>query len=95
MRILIAIGLLIAVALLMASILVEFLCDLCRHSSQVPPDLHGSGDWDIEVDEFADAIPPVASYTEQLTVDRYRDPRTLGDDGLRDSNALDDLRSAL
>jgi hypothetical protein len=47
------------------------------------------------MDEFADAAPPVASYTEQLAVNRYRDLRTLADDRLRNSNALDDPRSAL
>jgi hypothetical protein len=46
------------------------------------------------VDEVADAAPPVASYTEQLAVNRYRDLRTLGDDKLN-PNALDDLHSAL
>jgi hypothetical protein len=76
-------------------VLVHLVDDLSRHSFQAPPDPDGSDDWDIEVDEFADAAPPVASYTEQLAAHRYRDLRTLGDDKLLNSNALDDLRSAL
>ena len=95
MRVLIVIGLLIAVVFMMVAVLVDLVCDLSRQSYQVPPDLDSSDDWDVEVDEFADAAPPVASYTEQLAVNRYRDLRTLGDDKLRNSNALDDLRSAL
>jgi len=43
----------------------------------------------------ADAAPPVASFTAQLSVNGTSDLRTLGDDTLRNSNALDDLRSAL
>jgi hypothetical protein len=95
MRVLIGIGLLIAAAFVMVSVLVELVCDLSRQSYQAPPDLDSSDDWDVEVDEFADAAPPDASYTEQLAVNRYRDLRTLGDDKLRNSNALDDLHSAL
>jgi hypothetical protein len=95
MRVLIVIGLLIAAVLMMVAVLVDLVCDLSRQSYQVPPDLDSSDDWDVEVDEFADAAAPVASFTEQLAVNRYRDLRTLGDDKLRNSNALDDLRSAL
>ena len=95
MRVLIVIGLLIATVFMMVAVLVDLLCDLSRQSYQAPPDLDSSDDWDVEANEFADAAPPVASYTEQLTVNRYRDLRTLGDDKLRNSNALDDLRSAL
>jgi hypothetical protein len=95
MRVLIGIGLLIAAAFVMVSVLVELVCDLSRQSYQAPPDLDSSDDWDVEVDEFADAAPPVAPYTEQLAVNRYRDLRTLGDDKLRNPNALDDLHSAL
>jgi hypothetical protein len=89
------IGLLIAAAFMMVFVLVHLVGDLSRHSFQTPPDLDRSDDWDVEVDEFADAAPPAASYTEQLAVHRYRDLWTLGDDKLRNSNALDDLRSAL
>jgi hypothetical protein len=95
MRVLIVIGLLIAAVFMMVAVLVDLVCDLSRQSYQVPPDLDSTDDWDVEVDEFADAAPPVASYTEQLAVNRYRDLRTLGDDKLRNSNALDDLHSAL
>jgi hypothetical protein len=95
MRVLIVIGLLIAAVFMMVAVLVDLVCDLSRQSYQVPPDLDSSDDWDVEVDEFADAAPPVASYTEQLAVNRYRDLRTFGDDKLRSSNALDDLHSAL
>jgi hypothetical protein len=95
MRVLIGIGLLIAAAIMMVSVLVNLVCDLSRESYQAPPDLDSSDDWDVEVDEFADAAPAVASYTEQLAVNRYRDLRTLGDDKLGNSNPLDDLRSAL
>jgi len=95
MRVLIVIGLLIAAVLVMVAALVDLVGDLSRQSYQVPPDLEGSGDWDAEVDEFADAIPPVLSYTEPLDVNRYRDLRTLGDDKLKSPNALDDLHSAL
>jgi hypothetical protein len=95
MRVLIVIGLLIAAVFMMLAVLVDLVCDLSRQSHQVPPDLDSSDDWDVEVDEFADAAPPVASYTEQLAVNRYRDLRTLGDDKLESSNALDDLHSAL
>jgi hypothetical protein len=35
------------------------------------------------------------SMEEQLAVNRYCDLRTLGDDKLKNSNALDDLHSAL
>jgi hypothetical protein len=66
MRVLIVIGLLIAVVfVMMVAVLVDFVCDLSRQSYQVPPDLDSSDDWDVEADEFAD------------------------------SNALDDLHSAL
>jgi hypothetical protein len=96
MRVLIGIGLVIAAAfVMMVSVLAELVGDLSRQSYQAPPDLDSSDDWDVEVDEFADAAPPVASYTEQLAVNRYRDLRTLGDDKLESSNALDDLHSAL
>jgi hypothetical protein len=96
MRVLIGIGLLIAAAfVMMVSVLVALVCDLSRQSYQAPPDLDSSDDWDVEVDECADAAPPVAPYTEQLAVNRYHGLRTLGDDKLRNSNALDDLRSAL
>ena len=95
MRVLIVIGLLIVAVLMLVAVLVDLVGDLSRQSYQAPPDLDSSDDWDVEVDEFADAAPPVASYTEQLAVNRYRDLRTLGDDKLRNSNALDDLRSAL
>jgi hypothetical protein len=95
MRVFIGIGLLIAAAFMMVSVLVRLVCDLSRQAYQAPPDLDSSDDWDVEVDEFGDAAPPVASYTAQLSVNRYRDLRTLGDDALGNSNALDDLRSAL
>jgi hypothetical protein len=96
MRVLIGIGLLIAAAfVMMVSVLVELVCDLSRQSYQAPPDLDSSDDWDVEVDELADAAPPVAPYTEQLAVNRYHSLQTLGDDKLRNSNALDDLHSAL
>jgi hypothetical protein len=95
MRVLIVIGLLIVAVLMLVAVLVDLVGDLSRQSYQVPPDLEGSDDWDVEVDEFADAIPPAASYTEQLAVNRYRDLRTLGDDKLKSPNALDDLHSAL
>jgi hypothetical protein len=95
MRVLIGIGLLIAAAIMMVSVLVDLVCDLSRESYQAPPDLDGSDDWDVEVDELADSAPAVASYREQLAVNRCRDLRTLGDDKLSNSNALDDLRSAL
>jgi hypothetical protein len=95
MRVLIVIGLLIAAVLMMVAVLVDLVGDLSRQSYQAAPDLDSSDDWDVEVDEFADAAPPVASFTEQLAINRYRDLRTLGDDKLRNSNALDDLRSAL
>jgi hypothetical protein len=95
MRVLIVIGVLIAVVLMLVAVLVDLVCDLSRESYQVPPDLESSDDWDAEVDEFADAIPPVASYTDQLAVNRYRDLRTPGDDKLESPNALDDLHSAL
>jgi hypothetical protein len=95
MRVLIVIGLLIAAVLMLVAVLVDLVGDLSRQSYQVPPDLDSSDDWDVEADEFADAIPPVASYTEQLAVNRYRDLRTLGDDKLKSPNALDDLHSAL
>jgi hypothetical protein len=95
MRVLIVIGLLIAAVLVMVAALIDLVCDLSRESYQVPPDLEGGDDWDAEVDGFADAIPPAASHTEQLAVNRYRDLRTLGDDKLKSPNALDDLHSAL
>lgn len=95
MRVLIVIGLLIAALFMMVAVLIDLVCDLSRQSYQAPPDLDSSDDWDVEVDEFAGAAPPVASYTKQLAVNRYHGLRTLGDDKLRNSNALDDLRSAL
>ena len=95
MRVLIVIGLLIVAVLMLVAVLVDLVGDLSRQSYQAPPDLDSSDDWDVEVDEFADAAPPVASYTEQLAVNRYRDLRTLGDDKLKNPNALDDLHSAL
>jgi hypothetical protein len=71
-RVSIVIGLLIAAAVvMMVSVLVELVCDLSRQSYQAPPNLDSSDDWDVEVDEFADAAPPVAPYTEQLAVNRY------------------------
>jgi hypothetical protein len=94
MRVLIVIGLLIAAVFMMVAVLIDLVGDLSRQSYQASPDLD-SDDWDVEVDEFADAAPPVASYAEQLAVNRYRDLPTLGDDKLKSSNALDDLHSAL
>jgi hypothetical protein len=79
---------LVTAAFLMVSVLGNLVCDLSRQSYQAPPDLDSSDDWNVEVDELADAAPPVASYTEQLAVNRYRVLRTLGDDTLRSSNAL-------
>jgi hypothetical protein len=95
MRVLIVIGLLIAAALLMVSVLLDLVCDLSRLSYLAPPDLDSRDDEDAEVDEIADAAPPVASCTEKWADTRYRDLLTPGDDKLRNSNALDDLRSAL
>jgi hypothetical protein len=95
MRVLIVIGLLIAAVLMLVAVLVDLVCDLSRESHQAAPDLDSSDDWDVEVDELAVAAPPVASYTEQLDVNRYRGLRTLADDKLKSSNALDDLHSAL
>jgi hypothetical protein len=95
MRVLIAIGLLIAAVFMMVAVLIDLVGDLSRQSYQASPDLDSSDDWDVEVDEFADAAAPVASYAEQLAVNRYRDLPTLGDDKLKSSNALDDLHSAL
>jgi hypothetical protein len=95
MRVLIVIGLLIAAVLMLVAVLADLVCDLSLQSYQAAPDLDSSDDWDAEVDEFAEAAPPVASYTEQLDVNRYRGLRTLGDDKLKSSNALDDLHSAL
>jgi hypothetical protein len=95
MPVLIVIGLFIAATFMIVSVLVDLVCDLLRQSYQAPPDLDSSDDWDVEMDEFDDAAPPIASYTEQLAVNRHRDLRTLGEGKLRNSNALDDLRSAL
>jgi hypothetical protein len=95
MRVLIVIGLLIVAVLMLVAVLVDLVGDLSRQSYQAAPDLDSSDDWDVEVDEFAEAAPPVASYTEQLDVNRYRGLRTLRDDTLKNPNALDDLHSAL
>ena len=94
MRVLIVIGLPIAVVFMMVAVLIDLVGDLSRQSYQASPDLD-SDDWDVDEDELADTAPPVASYAEQLAVNRYRDLRTLGDDKLKSSNALDDLHSAL
>jgi hypothetical protein len=94
MRVLIVIGLLIAAVLMMVAVLIDLVGDLSRQSYQASPNLD-SDDWNVNEDEFADAAPPVASYAEQLAVNRYRDLPTLGDDKLKSSNALDDLHSAL
>jgi hypothetical protein len=94
MRVLIVIGLLIAAVLMMVAVLIDLVGDLSRQSYQASPNLD-SDDWNVNEDEFADAAPPVASYADQLAVNRYRDLPTLGDDKLKSSNALDDLHSAL
>jgi hypothetical protein len=94
MRVLIVIGLLIAAVLMMVAVLIDLVGDLSRQSYQASPNLD-SDDWNVNEDEFADAAPPVASYAEQLAVNRYRDLPTLGDDKLKSSNALDDVHSAL
>jgi len=94
MRVLIVIALLVGAAFMILFVLADLARELSQHSFQPPPDLDSSDDWNVEVDEFADAAPPVA-YSEQLAVNRYRDLRTLGDDKLRHSNALDDPHSAL
>jgi hypothetical protein len=94
MRVLVVIGLLIAAVLMMVAVLIDLVGDLSRQSYQASPNLD-SDDWNVNEDEFADAAPPVASYAEQLAVNRYRDLPTLGDDKLKSSNALDDLHSAL
>jgi hypothetical protein len=94
MRVLIVIGLLIAAVLMTVAVLIDLVGDLSRQSYQASPDLDGD-DWDVDEDELADAAPPVASYAEQLAVNRYRDLPTLGDDKLKSGNALDDLHSAL
>ena len=95
MRVLIVIALLVGAAFMILVALANLARELSRQSFHAPPDLSSSDDWDEEMDEFADAAPPVASYTEQWIGDRYCDLRTLGGNMRRNSNALDDLRSAL
>jgi hypothetical protein len=58
MRVLIVIGLLVAAALLMVSVLVDLVCELSRQSYQAAPDLDSRDDGDVEVDEIAAAAPP-------------------------------------
>jgi hypothetical protein len=87
MRVLMVVALLVGAAFMVLFVLADLARNLSRHSFQAPPDLDSSDDWDIEVDEFAGAARPMVS--------QYRIPRTLGDHLSDDSNALDDLRSAL
>jgi hypothetical protein len=72
--VLIVIALLVSAAFMILIVLADLARDLSRHSFQVPPDLHSSDDWDLEVDEFADAPPPMVSQTDQSAVNRYRIP---------------------
>jgi hypothetical protein len=44
MRVLIGIGLLIAAAFVMVSVLIELVCDLSRQSYHAPPDFDSSDD---------------------------------------------------
>jgi len=57
--------------------------------------LDSGEDWDVEVDEFADAAPPMFSQTDQSAVSRYRTSRGHSATILDGSNALDDLHPAL
>jgi hypothetical protein len=95
MRVLIVIALLVVVALMLLFVLTDLVRDLSRLSYHSPPDLDDSEDWDVALDEFDDTVPPVVPYAEQRSVSPYRTARTQGYDLAGNSNALDDLRSAL
>lgn len=80
MRVLIVIALLVAAVFLFLFVLADLARDLSRHSFQTPPDLDGSDDWDVEVNEFADDSPPEAHYSERRADSRYAIGGMHGDD---------------
>jgi hypothetical protein len=87
MRVLLALGLLVAAAFLTLLLLVDLAQELSRQPYQVPPDLDESDDWEGTAKEVAGAAPSPGN--------QYRVPRTVGERVPGSSNALDDLRSAL
>jgi hypothetical protein len=95
MRVFIVIALLVGARFMILFVLANLARELSRQSFQAPPDLDSSDDWDVAVNDFTDPAPPVAYCMERRAVSRHPIVRTRGDDIPGNSNALDDLRSAL
>jgi len=73
MRVLIVIGLPIAVVFMMVAVLVDLVCDLSRQSYQAPPDLDSSDIWNVEVDEFDDSTTtPISGWLMAHSPHRQR-----------------------
>jgi hypothetical protein len=95
MRVLVVLAVLVGAAFMIVFVLIDLARELSHHSYHSPPDLYSSNDWDVEQNEFEGAVPPVVPYSEQWPFDQYRSARTQGDNSPGNSNALDDLHSAL
>jgi hypothetical protein len=95
MRVLLVIAVFVGAIFFLPLVLTGLARELSRNSYHAPPDLDSGDDWDLSLDEIDDAVPPVVTYTEQWPVSRYPSARTQGDNIHGNSNALDDLRSAL
>jgi hypothetical protein len=92
MRVLMVVAVLVGATFMILFVLTDLARELSRHSYHSPPDLDGSDDWDLALDEFEDTATPVVPYTEQIG--RHRIARTQGSNFPGSSNAVDDLRSA-
>jgi hypothetical protein len=95
MRVLIMIALLFAGAFMLLFALARLARDITRDSFQVSPDLNSVEDWDVTADEFTDTALPLVDCMERRSVSRHPIGRMRGDNIPGNSNALDDLRSAL
>jgi hypothetical protein len=95
MRLLLVIAVFVGAIFVIPLVLADLARELSRHPFHSPPDLDSGDDWDVALDETDDAVPAVATYTEQWPVSRYPNGRTQGENIRGSSNALDDLRSAL
>jgi hypothetical protein len=95
MRVLMVIVLLVGVAFRILFVLADLARELSRHSFLVPPDMGSSDECDVAKDEIADTSQQMVYRAGRQAVVRYSIERMRGDHIPGNSNALDDLRSAL
>jgi hypothetical protein len=58
MRVLVVIAVLVGATFMILLVLTDLARELSRHSHHAPPDLDGSDDWDVALDEFEDTAKP-------------------------------------